>query len=97
MKAAPIDVAVQAAITELHRQGEAKGITTEDNGAFAQIDGSFEIEPLVRAVIEAIRIPSPAMMDAAREEAWAAGTSIRQHEIEGIHGAMIGVLLEERP
>lgn len=33
----------------------------EDNGASAQVDGSFPVEPLVRAVISAIREPSEAM------------------------------------
>jgi hypothetical protein len=50
---------------------------------------------VARAVLQAIRQPSDAMFDAARKEAWAAGTSIRQHEIEGIFVAMIDAALEE--
>lgn len=41
------------------------------------------------AVLEAMCEPTEAMTDAARVEADAAGTSIRQHEIEGIFRAMI--------
>lgn len=68
----------------------------ECNGELAQIDGSFVLEPLVRAVLASIQRPSEGMLDAARGEAWAAGTSIRTHEIEGIYGAMIEELLGAR-
>ena len=56
----PIDRATAALIAELRRQGEARGVVVEDNGSSAQIDGSFLVEPLVRAVIAAIREPSEA-------------------------------------
>jgi hypothetical protein len=52
-----IDTAVQALIAELHRQGIDRGVTVEDNGRLAQVDGSFPVRPLVRAVLKAIREP----------------------------------------
>ena len=57
-----IERATQALIAELHRQGKARGVVVEDNGVSAQVDGSFPVEPLVRAVIAAIREPSDAML-----------------------------------
>ena len=52
-----IERAVAAALAELHRQGEKHGCTTEDNGTWVQIDGSFKIEPVVRAILKAAKDP----------------------------------------
>jgi hypothetical protein len=67
-------------------EGKAVGRTWRGWEAFASD---------ARAVIASVRQPSEAMINAARKEAWASGTSIRQHEIEGIFGAMIDSLLED--
>jgi hypothetical protein len=48
-----IERAVRAALAELHRQAERSGCEVEDNGKLVQVDGSFEIEPLVRAILRA--------------------------------------------
>lgn len=63
----PIERATRALIDELHRQGEARGVTVEDNGKSAQVDGAFPVEPLCRAVIAAIREPGEGMLDAGSE------------------------------
>lgn len=52
-----IDGAVRAFLAELHRQGEARGVTVEDNGSLAQVDGSFEVRPIVCAIVAALREP----------------------------------------
>jgi hypothetical protein len=57
----PIDRAVAALIADLHRREETFGCVAEDNGSLAQVDGSFKVEPLVRAVILALREPSAIM------------------------------------
>lgn len=44
----------RAILAELHRQGEAHGVTTEDNGRRVQVDGSFELRPIARAVLVAL-------------------------------------------
>lgn len=62
-----IQRATAAAIAELHRQAETSSCATSDDGRLAQVDGSFEVEPLVRAVLTAIREPSTAMDRAAAE------------------------------
>ncbi|APR52020.1 hypothetical protein CA223_06655 [Sphingomonas koreensis] len=54
----PIELATRALIDELHRQGKMRGVAVEDNGTTAQVDGSFPVEPLVRAVVAAIREPT---------------------------------------
>ncbi|AJP72913.1 hypothetical protein [Sphingomonas hengshuiensis] len=56
-----LDEAVAAAIDELHRQAEVTGCTTEDNGELAQVDGSFKVRPLVRAILASVRDPSEDM------------------------------------
>ena len=53
----PEERAKRALLTELQRQAGESGCTTETNGRYVQVDGSFEIEPLVRAVIAALREP----------------------------------------
>lgn len=60
----PVDRAVAALIADLHRQEEKSGCVADDNGSLAQVDGSFAIEPLVRAVLAAIREPSDGMTTA---------------------------------
>ncbi len=92
----PIHRATQAVIAELHRQGAARGVTVEDNGASAQVDGAFSIEPLVYAVIAAMRQPSPEMIRSAEAHAreleaqWDAGTAP-----EVVWPIMIDKLLEQ--
>jgi hypothetical protein len=49
-----LDQAIAAAAAELRQQGEACGCTAEIEGDFAQVDGSFRLEPLVRAIAEAL-------------------------------------------
>lgn len=93
----PIDRATQAVIAELHRQGAARGVTVEDNGVSAQVDGAFPVQPLVLAVIAALRVPSSTMIQAAEEHAreldaqWDAGTTP-----EVVWPIMIDKLLEQR-
>jgi len=48
-----VERAVQAAIRELERQADQSGCTTATDGTFVQVDGSFEIRPLVQAVLGA--------------------------------------------
>lgn len=97
----PIDLAVAAAIAELHRQAEISGCTTEDNGSSAQVDGSFEVEPLVRAVIAAIREPSQPLIEAGMGVGIDPGPyseplmAAAPQEIEQIWATMIDVLLSE--
>lgn len=59
----PIDNAVAAVIAALHHQGEITGNTAQDDGRLVQVDGSFAVEPLVRAILKAIREPSEAMLE----------------------------------
>lgn len=63
----PIERATLAVIAELHRQGAARGVTVEDNGLSAQVDGAFPVQPLVLAVISAIRELAPPIDDAGRD------------------------------
>ena len=84
-----IERATQAAIAELHRQSNRTGCTTEDNGRWAQVDGSFEVEPVVRAIIAAIRQPSAAM-----ERAWL-GSGVESVSAKRDWQAMVDALLEE--
>lgn len=60
--------ATNALIAELQRQADISGCTTETDGRSVQVDGSFKAEPLVRAVLTAIREPSEAMGFTANEE-----------------------------
>lgn len=57
--ASRIERGVAAAIANLHKQAETSGCFTEDNGASAQVDGSFKIEPMVRAILLAAEDRSP--------------------------------------
>lgn len=41
-------------IAELNRQAERSGCTTETDGRYVQVDGSFNVELLARAVIAAL-------------------------------------------
>jgi hypothetical protein len=43
--------AVTAAITELHRQAQTTGNRTDTDGRWAQVDGSFDLETVVKAVL----------------------------------------------
>lgn len=52
-----VDRALAAAIAELERQGRASGDTTMTDGRSVQIDGSFEIRPLVEAILRAAADP----------------------------------------
>lgn len=56
--AAAVDQAMAAAAVELLRQAEHSGCTTDidDGGQIAQVDGSFELRPLVEAILEAARM-----------------------------------------
>jgi len=49
-----IDRLTKALLAELHRQGDERGVTVEDNGKLAQVDGSFEVQPLVAAMLAAL-------------------------------------------
>lgn len=60
----PLERATAAVIADLRRQSEMSGCAVDDNGRLAQVDGSFQVEPLVRAVLEAIREPSAMMFQA---------------------------------
>lgn len=51
----PIERATQAIIADLHRQAERSGCRTQDDGVRVQIHGTFEVEPLVWAVVDALR------------------------------------------
>jgi hypothetical protein len=57
MRAAPTEAmishGVEAGIAELRRQAETSGCTTDSNGRFVQVDGSFEMRLLVAAVLQA--------------------------------------------
>lgn len=57
--------------------------------------GEVDTAALARANLNAMRKPTEAMLDAAREKAWAAGFPIRQHEIEEIFCTMIDAALAE--
>lgn len=48
-----VERAVAAGIAELQRQGRDSGCTAETNGRYVQVDGSFEIHPLVEAILRA--------------------------------------------
>ena len=63
-----------AVIEQLHRQGKMLGVAVEDNGETVQIDGSWLVKPIVRAVLIAMHEPTEAMITAAAEDAgvWSA-------------------------
>jgi len=44
----------RAIVAELKRQGERHGIAVDDNGEWAQVDGSFKLRPLALAVLAVI-------------------------------------------
>lgn len=46
--------ATRALIADLHRQARTSGCHTEDDGVRVQVDGSFEVAPLVLAVLQVI-------------------------------------------
>ncbi|RYG88813.1 MAG: hypothetical protein EON59_03215 [Alphaproteobacteria bacterium] len=84
----PLERAISAAILNLHEQAALTGCTTEDNGASVQIDGSFKLEPLVRAVLDAVREPSATMKTAgARQRVY--------HGPEDVWRAMVEAMLAD--
>jgi hypothetical protein len=63
----PLERAAEALVADLQRQAETSGCTVASDGPYAQVDGSFQVEPLILAVLTAIREPSEAMDRAAAE------------------------------
>ncbi len=45
----------RALLEELRRQGERHGVAVDDNGVWAQVDGSFKLRPIARAILAALR------------------------------------------
>lgn len=84
----PIELASAAIIEALREQGDLM----DDCGApeWAQVDGAFRVEPLVRAVLKAVREPSAAMVEAVPDD--------RNAPIypEDIWQAMIDAALEQQ-
>jgi len=91
----PIARAVAALIGDLHRQEEASGCVAEDNGSLAQVDGSFKVEPLVRAVILAMREPSAIMSEAGGLQPGLEGHHVTPQIATWIWERMVDVLLAE--
>jgi hypothetical protein len=48
---------VAAIIAELERQAELCGYVAETNGIYAQVDGSFKLEPLAQAMLRVVGEP----------------------------------------
>lgn len=61
----PIERACIAVIDNLREQGDLMADCGDPE--WAQVDGAFRVEPVVRAVIAAIREPSGAMVKAGDE------------------------------
>jgi len=95
----PIERACIAVIDSLREQGDLMADCGDPE--WAQVDGAFRVEPVVRAVLKAIREPSEAMHKAADDRAhsmwWfrdaAAGDPERQ--MEGAWHRMIDAALQE--
>lgn len=49
-----IELIQRALLEELRRQGERHGVTVEDNGEWAQVDGAFKLRSLALAVLAAL-------------------------------------------
>lgn len=49
-----IEPVVAAIIAELERQAEICGYVAETNGVYAQVDGSFKLEPLAQAMLRVV-------------------------------------------
>ena len=50
-----VRLGVAAAIAELLREAEISGCVTHANGVFVQVDGCFQMTPVVTAVLAAAR------------------------------------------
>lgn len=66
MTMTPIERACIAVIDNLREQGDLMPDCGDPE--WAQVDGAFRVEPVVRAVLEAIREPSAGMLESAGEE-----------------------------
>ena len=62
----PIERACIAVIDNLREQGDLMADCGDPE--WAQVDGAFRVEPVVRAVLAAMRVPSEAMKRAAGAE-----------------------------
>jgi len=85
----PIDRACFTIIEALRAHGDLCDDCGEPE--YAQVEGSFEVEPVARAVLKAIREPSAQMV-----EAGALGANCGADEIPAIWQDMIDVALDER-
>lgn len=59
-----LDLATAAIIASLKKQGDLMDDGAGYKSGRAQVDGSFEVEPLARAVLRALRDPDEFMMQA---------------------------------
>jgi len=44
----------RALLDELRRQGRRHGVAVDDNGIWAQVDGSFKLRPIALAILAAL-------------------------------------------
>ncbi len=49
-----IELIQRALLEELRRQGERHGVSVDDNGVWAQVDGSFKLRPIALAILTAL-------------------------------------------
>jgi hypothetical protein len=89
----PLELASAAIIEALREQGDLM----DDCGApeWAQVDGAFRVEPLARAVLAAIREPSEAMIDAARNAKFPVYRDGKDHSTVPRWQAMVDAALAE--
>lgn len=49
-----IQIVQRALVKELQRQGLRNGVAVDDNGTWAQVDGSFKLRPIALAILAAL-------------------------------------------
>lgn len=62
-----IERAYLALSANLKRQAGTKGFASSDDGRYPVLDGCFDMQDAARAVLEAIREPSEAMVKAGKD------------------------------
>ncbi|USA40214.1 hypothetical protein NCF86_03395 [Pelagerythrobacter marinus] len=90
-----IERACVAIIEALRKQGDLCDDCGEPE--YAQVEGSFEVEPVARAVLQAIRVPTEAMVEiAANQGVWDDDMNIPPSQAaEEVWQAMIDAALKE--